>query len=198
MEEKAVRGIPWKGSWPSRAAGRSHFSPPSPSLACSPRTTSVSLHLACSSGQFLTYFTNLGLAPALIMRVDLDRKGLGTGLSLLLLLNLASAIVLAVAAPFTAKLLGEPGSTAPLAALAVPVAFGGFSSFYGAIMRRELEFPRSFVSQLVQAVAMAVVAVVLAALGAGVWSLVVGQIVGTAAYTLALGIPRAVPRSPDA
>ena len=172
--------------WPSRAAGRSHFSPPLPSLACSPRTTSVSLHLACSSGQFLTYFTNLGLAPALIMRVDLDRKGLGTGLSLLLLLNLASAIVLAVAAPFTAKLLGvQSGPTAPRAALAVPVAFGGFSSFYGAIMRRELEFPRSFVSQLVQAVAMAVVAVVLAALGAGVWSLVVGQIVGTAAYTLA-------------
>ena len=66
------------------------------------------------------------------------------------------------------------------------MAFGGFSSFYWAILRRELEFRRSFAGQLVQVIAMAVASVALAALGAGVWSLVVGQIVGMAAYTLAL------------
>ena len=134
----------------------------------------------------LSYFANLGLGPAVVVRQDLDREALGTAFSLLIAVNLAGAILVAALSPLAASLLGDAGSAGVIAALAVPTAIGGVTYFHLSLLQRELQFRSQFLCQTVQAVVTATVSVVLAALGAGVWSLVAGQIAGALAFTVAL------------
>ena len=59
------------------------------------------------------------------------------------------------------------------------------SSFYDALLRRELRLRSLFFCQVLQAVLYSAVAIALAVAGAGVWSLVVGQLVGSAGFLVA-------------
>jgi len=134
----------------------------------------------------LTVFGSLGLGGTLVLRQDLDERGKGTILSLMLAMSVVLAAVVALLAPVAARAFEEPRLRNVLMVLALFLLPSGVTWFYEALMQRELEFRNRFVAQMVQAFTYTGIGVLLAALGAGVWSLVAGQIVSAAAYAVAL------------
>jgi PST family polysaccharide transporter len=131
---------------------------------------------------FATHSLNLGLGPGLILRTDLDERGQGTALSLMLATNLGAAATLMALSPLTALVFSDDRIVPVLIVLATPLLIGGVSSFYGVVLQRELEFRRHFFCQGLEVFVMGAVSIALAATGAGVWSIVVGQIAGSLAY----------------
>jgi lipopolysaccharide exporter len=146
---------------------------------------------AVLSIQFVLHFTGLGLGAATVARPDLDRRALGTVEMTMLVLGPLSAVLLLALSPLAGAILGEDRLVGVLAALTIPVVFGGLTAFYAALLQRELAFASQAACLLTQAAVASAVSIVLAVLDAGVWSIVVGQIAGAVAYTAAL-----VTRSP--
>ena len=131
-------------------------------------------------------FGTLGVSSAVVVRQDLRPGDLRTGFTLSLATYAACAVVIVALSPLAGDLLNQPDASAVLRALAIPVAFGGVTFFYAAILQRELEFRKQFACVTGRVIATAATAVPLAATGAGVWSLVAGQIAGAAVYTVML------------
>lgn len=185
MDEKAIRGVPW--TILTYASNKAITVAATLLLArlLVPGDFGL-LALALLAVALFHTLRDLGLAGALIVRQDLDRRDQGTVLTLMLANGVVVAAVLAALSPLAADLFREPRLTGVLAALSVTVFAGGFNWFYETVMSRELEFRRRFVCLLGQSVAYASTAVVLATLDAGVWSLVAGQIAGTAVLALLL------------
>jgi lipopolysaccharide exporter len=136
--------------------------------------------------QLVVHFTNLGLGPAVVIRPGLGGRALGTIETSMLVLGPVSAAAVLLLSPLAADLLGDQSLIGVLAVLTIPVAFGGVTNFYAALLQRELAFPSLSMCLLLQAAVAAVASVFLASLGAGVWSIVVGQVVGAGFYTIAL------------
>jgi lipopolysaccharide exporter len=185
VEDKAIRGIPWT------------FLGYLTNKVITLGTTLVLARLlvpadfglvalALSAIVILSLFNDLGLGASLVVRQDLDLAAQRTVLTLMLVMGAAVAALIAALSPLAAKAFREPRLAGILAVLASTVLFGGLSWFYEALLHRELEFSRRFVTEIVQTLTVAVSTIVLAALGAGVWSLVVGQVAGSVAYGAAL------------
>ena len=185
IEEKVIRGIPWTllSSVSSRlitvlmvlALARLLVPADFGIVALA----MIAVHLFNVLGTF-------GFNAVLVVRQDLDARGKGTILTLMLVFGALVALVLAALSPVAADLFDEPRLTGVLAALSTTVFLAGFVWFYETLLQRELEFRRRFISLLIQSLVYAGMAISLAALGAGVWSLVVGQIAGVAAFGVAL------------
>ena len=126
-------------------------------------------------------FGDLGLGATLVVRQDLDRRGLGTALSLLLGAGTLLGLVLAAVAPLLSDALDEPRLRGVLTALAPLTVLGGLTWFYQWLLQRDLAFRTRFFGFVAQAAVYAAVAVGAAALGAGVWSIVAGHLAGQAA-----------------
>jgi lipopolysaccharide exporter len=135
---------------------------------------------------FVNLFGNLGLGAAMIVRQELDRRGLGCVLTILLATGLVTAAVMAALAPALALLFNEPRLTEVLLALTAVVAISGLNWFYSNLVQRELQFRTRFITVGLQVLVNTAVAVPLAAVGAGVWSLVAGIIASTFTYGAAL------------
>lgn len=185
MEDKAIRGIRWTllGYASTRAVGLV--------------TTFILARLLVPSDfglvafgslvvSLVGHFGGLGIASAVVVSQGLDRRQLGTALFMLIRLNAASALVLAAASPLVGGLLDEPRAAGVIIGLSVPLALGGFTSFYAAVLQRELLFRRNLACQAGQVTVTAATSLALAALGADVWSLVGGQIAGALASTVLL------------
>ncbi len=123
-------------------------------------------------------FGDLGLGAALVVRTDLDRRGLGTVLSLLLASGIILAILLVVGAGPLSHGLREPRLRPVLIGLAPLTVLGSLNWFYQWFLQRELEFRDRFFGFLAQTGTYAVVAIAAAATGAGVWSIVAGHLAG--------------------
>ena len=136
--------------------------------------------------QLVVHFTGLGLGPALVIRPGLGRRALGTIETSMLVLGPFSAAIVLALSPIAAGLIGDRRLVGVLAVLTIPVAFSGVTSFYGALLQRELAFRALSACLLAQAAAAAVVSVGVALLDGGVWSIVAGQVVGAAVYAAAL------------
>jgi PST family polysaccharide transporter len=130
----------------------------------------------------LSLLNDLGLGGTLIQRRDLDRRAMGTLLTLMLLTSLVLALVLVAFAPLAASIFDQPRLPGLLMVLAGFISFNGAAWFHDALLQRELEFGRRFAAHLAQALTYATVAIVLAAVGAGVWSIVIGQVTGMLAH----------------
>lgn len=124
------------------------------------------------------YLLTLGVGPAIIIRPDLNRSGLGTGLTLLISGNLAAIAVVGAVSPVAARFLDAPDAERIILALAAPLVVAGIATFYDVLLQRELEFKRDFAVGAGQVFTVSIVALVAAAAGAGVWSLVFAQIAG--------------------
>ena len=135
---------------------------------------------------FVNLFGNLGLGAAIIVRQELDRRGLGCVLTILLVTGVLTAGLMAALAPALSLLFDEPRLTGILLALTSVVAVSGLNWFYATLVQRELQFRTRFISVGLQVLVNSAVAIPLAATGAGVWSLVIGIIVSTFAYGAAL------------
>lgn len=133
----------------------------------------------------LTIYRDLGVGSALIVRQPLQERDKSTTLTIILVVSIAGAVVIAALSPLIANLLGEPEMAGVLAALSLTLIFGAPAWFYDALFQRELEFRKRFLAMTVQNLVYAPVALLLAVLGAGVWSLVVGYIAGVIASAAA-------------
>ena len=185
MDEKAIRGIPWTIF--SYGANRVVSVATTIILARLLVPEDFGLFALATLGTgFISLFSGLGLGNALVLRQDLDRRGQGTILTLLLLAGLAFALVLAALAPLLAEVFREPRLTGVLLVLAGILSFTGFNWFYESILQRDLEFKRRFVTQMVRTIAFSVVALALAATGSGVWALVGAHVAGHIANGIAL------------
>jgi O-antigen/teichoic acid export membrane protein len=186
MEDKAVRGVPWTVL--SYGANKAITVATTVVLARVLRPADFGLFtLALLAVIGLSLCNDLGLGGVLIVRQDLDRKALGTMLTLMILMAAAVAILLAAVAPLAALAFDEPRLRDILLALSPVVLLGGPNWFYEALLWRELEFRRRFVALTAQSVSYSVTAIVLATVfDAGVWSLVGGQLVGVLIYGVTL------------
>ena len=118
--------------------------------------------------QLVVHFTGLGLGPALVIRPGLGRRALGTIETSMLVLGPFSAAIVLALSPIAAGLIGDRRLVGVLAVLTIPVAFSGVTSFYGALLQRELAFRALSACLLAQAAAAAVVSVGVALLDGGV------------------------------
>ena len=129
-------------------------------------------------------FGDLGLGATLVVRQDLDRRGTGTVLTLLIGTGALLGSLLVIAAPFLADVFDENRLGGVLVALAPLTLLGSVNWFYQWLLQRELEFRTRFMGHLAQAVVYGAVAVGAAALGADEWSIVAGHLFGTLAMTV--------------
>jgi O-antigen/teichoic acid export membrane protein len=136
--------------------------------------------------ELLSVFSGLWLGAALIVRPDMDRRGEGTVLTLLIGAGALFALVLGALAPAVAAFFGEARLAGIVTLLAAVLLISGVNWFYETLLQRELAFRRRFACQVVRTLAFASVALGLAAAGAGVWSLVLAYLAGHVANGAAL------------
>lgn len=134
----------------------------------------------------LALISDLGIAPAVVLRRDLEGPQLGVALGLMLATGVAAGCMIAAVSPLAGAVLAVEGLTPVLAVLSITVPVGAFISFYEAVLQRELEFRLRFFAQLAQGLTYAPVALLSAALGAGVWSLVAAQVSATLVHAIML------------
>ena len=142
--------------------------------------------LAIMAISFVNLFGGLGLGAAMIVRQELDRRGLGCVLTILLATGVLTAGVMAALAPALGLLFEEPRLTGILLALTSVVLISGLNWFYATLVQRELQFRTRFVTVGIQVLVNTAVAIPLAVAGAGVWSLVAGIIASSFTYAAAL------------
>ena len=185
MEEKAILGVPW--TLVSYGANKSVTVLTTLVLARLLTPSDFGLiAIALIVVSFLYWFGGLSFGAALIVRQDLDARGRGTAFTLSMASGLGVALIAAAVAPAIADAFANPRVTGVLLALTPVFVITGFTSFYDALLQRELEFRRRFTALAVQTISYAVITITLAALGNGVWSLVIGQIGSGALYAVAL------------
>jgi lipopolysaccharide exporter len=185
MEEKAILGVPWTvGSY---AANKILTTTATLVLAhlLSPSDFGL-IAIALIVVNFLFWFGGLGFANTVIVRQDLDERGQRTVFSLMLLSGLAVAVIAAAASPLVADAFSNSRVTGVLLVMSSLFVIASLTSFYDAMLQRELEFRRRFAALAVQTASYAAIAILLAVLGAGVWSLVIGQIGSYVLYAGAL------------
>ena len=142
--------------------------------------------LALASLALVNVFSDLGLGAVLVVRQDLDRRSMGTVLSMMLVTGTAGAVIVAGSSPLIASALDEDELTPFLLVLSLTLLINVFAWFYEMLMQRELEFRRLFACNVAQTVGYVVVTLGLAIAGAGAWSLVAGELAGGLALVAAL------------
>jgi lipopolysaccharide exporter len=129
--------------------------------------------------------SELGLWGTIVLAED-EVETLRTTLALLFLSGVVAAAVVALAAPALAELFNSPSLERVLQVMSVLLIVGALTTFYEALIQRELQFRSLFHAQLIQGLVFAIVAIALAASGGGVWSLVAGQLAAAVSYSVAL------------
>jgi PST family polysaccharide transporter len=185
VEEKAILGVPW--TVVSFAANKVITTVATLILAhlLSPDDFGV-IAVALMVVSFLYWFGGLSFANTIVLRQDLDDVGLGTAFTIMLVTGLAATALAAALSPTIASLFGNSRVTDVMLAMSSLFLITSVSSFYDAILQRELEFRRRFVALGVQTVSYAALSIAFAVAGAGVWSIVAGQIGSGLAYVLVL------------
>jgi O-antigen/teichoic acid export membrane protein len=185
MPVEALRGIPW--SLLTYAASRVVTVATTLALARLLAPEDFGLFAMAVLGmELLSVFSGLWLGAALIVRPDLDRRGQGTVLTLLLAAGALLAVALLAATPLLARFFGEPRLTGLVALLSAVLLVCGTNWFYETLLQRELAFRRRFACQMVRTVAFSIVALELALLGAGAWSLPAAYLCSYLAHAIAL------------
>ncbi|MFT3863139.1 MAG: lipopolysaccharide biosynthesis protein [Solirubrobacterales bacterium] len=177
MHLKAIRGVPWTIASYGATKAVNVITTIVLARIVSPADFGL-VALATMALNLLAFVKDFGFAETMVSRHDLDRRQLGTILTLVNLLSLGLATVAALSAPLLARFFGEPHLTPVLQVMAVLLLVSGTANYYETVLEREMEFRRRFVALGLQSVATAVVAIPAAILGAGVWSLVAGQLAG--------------------
>jgi lipopolysaccharide exporter len=175
MDEKAIRGVPWTLLGYAGTRAITLLTTIALARLLVPADFGL-VALATLTIDSLRYFTGLGVAPALVVSPDLDRRARSTGLALMGLLGAVSAVVVAALSPLAADLFDEPRLQTVLMVLSATLLIDGVGAFYQVVMQAELAFRNRFAAMMSHSLTYAVVALTLAAAGAGVWSLVVGQV----------------------
>jgi PST family polysaccharide transporter len=185
MQDKAIRGVPWTLLSYTGSKLISVLTTLVLARLVAPADFGI-LALATLATNFLTWIADMGFSGTVILRQDLDRRGLGTLLTLMGITGVVAGLIAVAVAPLAAAAFSTPQLTGVLAAIAALLPLGSVAGFWEALMQRELAFRRRFAGMIVQSLVMAAVSIPLAAAGAGVWSLVFGQLAGMLALGLVL------------
>jgi O-antigen/teichoic acid export membrane protein len=177
MHLKALRGVPWTIASYGASKAVNVLTTIILARIITPADFGL-VALASMALNLLAFLKDFGLGETMVVRQDLDRRQLGTILTLVNLLSLILAVVAALTAPLIADFFGEPRLTLVLQVMAILLLISGTANYYETVLEREMEFRRRFVALGLQSVATASVAIPAAILGAGVWSLVAGQLAG--------------------
>lgn len=200
MDERAIRGVPW--ALVSYAGSKLIVVATTVVLArlLSPEDFGT-VAIALVAVNAVNVLSDFGLGATLILRQDLNERGKATVFTLMLALSVVLGAGLILAAPALGDFFGDSQLSPVLALMAIGVVISAVTSFYEAVLQRELEFKRRFAAIAMQSGAYAGIAIALAAAGAGVWSLAVGWLGGLAVfaavlltlapYRVGLGIDRA-------
>jgi PST family polysaccharide transporter len=185
MDRRAAREVPWALLTYAASRGINILTTIALARLVTPHEFGL-VALAALTIQTISLFNDLGLGGALITRKELDRRAMGTMLTLMLGMHALMTVVIVAVAPLAAALFREPRLTGILLALAGTVVLAGASWFQDALLQRQLRFRRRFVAQMVQSGVYMVVALALGFAGAGVWSIVIGQVAGLLVYSIVL------------
>jgi O-antigen/teichoic acid export membrane protein len=184
MDDRAIRGIPWTVL--SYIANRAVSVVTTIVLARLLVPADFGLFALATLGTgFISIFSGLGLGQALVLRQDMNARGQGTVLTLLLLSGVVFAGILAGLSPVFAAAFDTPRLTGVLLAIAGILMVSGLNWFYDSLLMKELEFRRRFIAQIWRTVVFSAVALALATTGSGVWALVGAHIAGHVANTIA-------------
>ena len=129
---------------------------------------------------FARLLGDLGMGSAVVQRAMLTERHIRSAYTLSALVGVATAVLIASAAPLCAAVMREPILTPVLRALSTAFIARGLSTVAASLLRKRLDFKRQFFVDIGSYVfGYALVATSLAALGFGVWSLVWGGLVQT-------------------
>jgi PST family polysaccharide transporter len=185
MQDKAIRGVPWTLLSYSGGKAISILTTLVLARLVAPEDFGL-LALATLATNFLNWIADMGFSGTVVLRQDLDRRGLGTLLTLMTATGVVAGLIAVAFAPVAAVVFSSPRLTGVLAVIATLLPLGSVAGFWEALLQRELAFRRRFLALINQSLFMAAVAIPLAALGSGVWSLVFGQIAGMLACGITL------------
>ena len=184
MEEKVVRGVPW--TLLEYVANKTLTLATTLVLARLLVPADFGLvALAMLTIQSVQYVVGLGIAPALVISPDLDRRVRGTALTLMTAIGAGSTVLVAATAPLIADVFGDDRLADILAALSATLFIGSLGSYYAIVMQADLAFRPRFAAAAAQTLVYAAVALTAASLDAGVWSLVAGQLAGYTTFAIA-------------
>lgn len=134
----------------------------------------------------LSMFNDLGVGRLLISRPDLDERGKGTVLTIILASTVVLAALLVALSSPLAGLFDQPRLSPLLLIVSGTLLLTGPVYFYEKLLQRELEFGQRFIALTVFTVTNAVVAILLVALGFGVLGMVIASPVSYLAYLAAM------------
>lgn len=129
-----------------------------------------------------------GFTTALIQKKDADEVDFYSAFYLNLFSASVLYFVLFFTAPFLAVLFEEPQLMLVLRVLALTLFFGVFNSIQIAVIQKNLEFKKLFISSLGSVIISGPVGVVMAYAGYGIWALVGQQLTAQIAITTILWV----------
>ncbi|WP_198263925.1 lipopolysaccharide biosynthesis protein [sulfur-oxidizing endosymbiont of Gigantopelta aegis] len=129
--------------------------------------------IANVSLRFYSYFSQAGIAPALIQKKSLDEGDTSAALAISLGISCFFYLIAYLASPWTEDYFEMQGLGLVMQVLALNFIILGFSSISQALLRRESRFKAISIIEIISYVlGYGVTGVIAAYLGAGVWSLV--------------------------
>lgn len=135
---------------------------------------------------FAATVAELGLGASIVQARHLPPQELSQVAGVVVFLNLAIGVVLALSAPLVAWGFGEPRLTPLVQVMALQFAFSAASAVPQALMSRDLQFKRAAWIELASGLTVSAMTLILAVMQYGVWSIVVGNLAGGVIRSLLL------------
>jgi lipopolysaccharide exporter len=130
--------------------------------------------IANVSLRFYIYFSQAGIAPALIQKKSLEDGHVNAALALSLGISIFFFLLAYVASPFTEAYFEMANLSVVMQVLAINFVVLGFSSISQALLRRKSQFKEiSMIEMFSYVLGYGVTGIIAAYMGLGVWSLVV-------------------------
>jgi len=130
--------------------------------------------IANVSLRFYSYFSQVGIAPALIQKKTLEKGDTNAALALSLSISSLFFLIAYFASPFTELYFEMPNLALVMQVLALNFIIMGFSSISQALLRRESKFKAISMIEVVSYVlGYGVTGLIAAYMGLGVWALVI-------------------------
>lgn len=130
--------------------------------------------IANVSLRFYSYFSQVGIAPALIQKKSIQEGDVNAALALSLGVSSLFFLLAYLASPLTEAYFELPGLSVVMQVLAINFMIFGFSSISQALLRRESRFKEISIIEIVSYVlGYGMTGLVAAYMGFGVWSLVI-------------------------
>lgn len=134
---------------------------------------------------FIEVMQGLGIRPALIY-YDLDNERTNTAFWLGVGVGVVLGVVTWLIAPWVGEFFHDPRAIDVTRVLGLSFPIRGFSLVHDALLRKEMQFNRQFVPEVLRSIGKGLISIVLAFWGYGYWSLIMGQVAGTLVGSVAL------------